>query len=47
METFLVLNGYQIDAPVDEQEQIILDVAAGTADRESFTQWLTAHVVER
>jgi len=25
METFLVLNGEQIEAPVDEQEQIILN----------------------
>ncbi len=26
METFLFLNGYAIDAPVDSQEQIILRV---------------------
>jgi death on curing protein len=47
METFLVLNGYEIDAPVDEQEQVVLDVAAGIQDREGFTQWLASHVVER
>jgi death-on-curing protein len=29
METFLVLNGFEIAAPVDEQEQVILRVAAG------------------
>lgn len=28
MEVFLVLNGFEIDASVDEQEQIILSVAA-------------------
>ncbi len=29
METFLVLNGYEINAHVDEQEAIIMGVAAG------------------
>ncbi len=47
METFLVLNGYEIDAPVDEQEQVILQLAAGTMDREAFTEWLRRHVVPR
>ena len=26
METFLVLNGYELEASVDEQEQIIVDI---------------------
>lgn len=47
METFLVLNGYEIDASVDEQEQIILAVAAGAMKREAFPVWLTAHIVPR
>ena len=47
METFLVLNGFEINAPVDEQERVILDVASGTMTREAFTLWLTSHVVER
>jgi death-on-curing protein len=34
METFLVLNGFQLDAHVDEQEAIVLRVAAGEAGRE-------------
>jgi death-on-curing protein len=29
METFLMLNGYEVDADTDEQERIILDMAAG------------------
>jgi death-on-curing protein len=29
IEIFLVLNGFEIDASVDEQEQIILQVAVG------------------
>ncbi len=40
MEVFLVLNGYEIDAPVDEQEVIVLRIAAGEADRQELTDWL-------
>jgi death-on-curing protein len=47
MEVFLILNGYEIDAPVDEQEQIILQLAAGESERKAFIEWLHAHVVER
>jgi death on curing protein len=44
METCLVLNGYQIDATVEEQEDIILKVAAGKSGREAFTEWLRQHL---
>lgn len=47
METFLVLNGYEIEATVDEQERIILQVAAGELGRDEFTAWLRSHVVEK
>jgi death-on-curing protein len=47
MEVFLVLNGYEIDTSVDEQEQIILQLAAGKLERTAFTEWLRIHVVER
>ena len=47
MEVFLILNGYEIDASVDEQEQIILKLAAGKLERRAFTDWLRTHVVER
>ncbi len=40
METFLILNGFEIDADIDEQEKIILTVASGELNRESFTKWL-------
>lgn len=40
METFMLLNGYEIDAEVDEQESIILQVAAGQMDKETFTEWV-------
>jgi len=45
METFLVLNGYEIDANIDEQEQVILDLAAGKATRQEFVDWLKNHVI--
>ena len=47
METFLVLNGYEIEASVNEQEQVILQVASGAMGREAFTEWLRAHIVPR
>lgn len=47
METFLVLNGYEIQASVEEQERVILQLAAGELQREAFTAWLVAHVVEK
>ncbi|MEB3281603.1 MAG: type II toxin-antitoxin system death-on-curing family toxin [Lyngbya sp.] len=45
MEVFLVLNGYEINASVDEQEQIILQVASGEAEREDLVNWLQRHLV--
>ncbi len=47
METFLVLNGFEIEATVDEQEKIILQVASGELGRDDFTDWLRAHIVEK
>jgi len=47
MEVFLVLNGYELQAPVDEQEQAILQLAAGEIERSEFTRWLRTCVVER
>ncbi|HKQ51810.1 MAG TPA: type II toxin-antitoxin system death-on-curing family toxin [Pyrinomonadaceae bacterium] len=45
MEIFLVLNGHEINAHVDEQEQIILKVASGELRREEFTAWLRVHLI--
>ncbi len=47
MEIFLVLNGFQIDASVDEQERIILQLAAGESEREEFKSWLRENVKPR
>jgi death-on-curing protein len=47
MEVFLYLNGYEITAPVDEQEQVMLQLAAGNLRRKEFTGWLRTHIIER
>jgi death-on-curing protein len=39
-ETFLVLNGLEINAPVDEQEHVVLAIASGELGREAFVEWL-------
>jgi death-on-curing protein len=44
METFLVLNGEEVDAPVDDQERLILDLAAGRVSRGQLTDWLRQHL---
>ncbi|MFC1824533.1 type II toxin-antitoxin system death-on-curing family toxin [Thermodesulfobacteriota bacterium] len=45
MEAFLILNGFEIQAAVEEQEKIILDLAAGKLNREEFTTWLNNHII--
>jgi death-on-curing protein len=44
METFLVLNGWELAVGVDEQEQVILRLAAGGLKREEFTAWVRSHL---
>ncbi len=45
LEVFLVLNGQQLDAPVDDAERIILGVAAGTISRDEFAAWIRERLV--
>ena len=47
MDAFLVLNGHEMQAGVEEQERVILDLAAGQLKREDFIDWVRAHIVER
>ena len=47
VEVFLVLNGYEIRAAVDEQEHVILQMAASEIEREEFTTWLRTPVVAK
>ena len=44
---FLELNGYRLQAGVDEQEHMVLGVAAGSIDREGLVSWLRSHVIEK
>jgi death on curing protein len=44
LEAFLLLNGYELDAPVDNQEQVILEVAAGRMRRDIFAVWVEEHI---
>lgn len=44
METFLVLNGFQLNSGVDEAEQIMLRLAAGQLSREELQHWVTSHI---
>jgi len=43
----IILNGFEIRAPVEEQEQIVLKVASGELERDKFTAWLNAYIIQR
>jgi death-on-curing protein len=45
MEIFLVLNGFEINATVDEQEKLFLDLASGKVSREDLVDWLQKRTV--
>ena len=45
MEVFLVLNGMEIHASVDEQEQLMLSLAASEVSRDELTDWLRARAM--
>jgi len=45
MELFLLMNGQEIAAAVDEQQETILRVAKGEMRREQFLNWLELHMV--
>ena len=44
METFLILNGYEIISSVDEQERVMLDLASGKMSRINFSEWLNNQI---
>jgi death-on-curing protein len=46
MATFLMLNGIDIVGSTDEQERLILELAAGTRRREDLLAWLREHTKE-
>lgn len=46
MELFLLLNGARLVADVDDQEKLILDLAAGSLSREQLEVWIRSHTIE-
>jgi len=44
METFLVLNGQQIETAIDEAENLMLGLASGTVSRQQLVEWIVAHL---
>jgi len=46
MEVFLVMNGMELRASVDDQERFMLALATGEVSREALAQWLRAHGAE-
>ena len=46
MEVFLLLNGHEINASVDEQENFIIEVASGKVSRIEFSEWISKHIVK-
>jgi death on curing protein len=47
METFLMLNGFEMNASIDDSERTILQLAASQLDRQSFVKWVASHVSKR
>ena len=45
MNIFLKRNGWKIRDSVDEQERVILGLAAGRIDRDQLVAWLEKYVV--
>ncbi len=47
MEVFLFLNGHEISAPVDEQEELFLKLANGKLTRQELFEWLKRKAIPR
>ncbi len=47
VEVFLMLNGTEINASVDEQERAVLATASGEMNRDAFVGWLQQHTATR
>ena len=44
METFLILNGAEIDAAASDQEHVMLELASGRIERTQLAEWLRQHL---
>ncbi|HQR53928.1 MAG TPA: type II toxin-antitoxin system death-on-curing family toxin [Burkholderiales bacterium] len=45
MEVFLVMNGMELRASVDDQERFMFALAASEVSREELAEWLRCHAV--
>jgi death-on-curing protein len=46
-ETFLILNGLEINTSVDEQERVVLAIASGILTREAFAECVHRNIIIR
>jgi death on curing protein len=46
-EVFLMLNGWEIRATVDEQEELVLGVASSSVGRDRLAGWFAERMVPR
>ncbi len=46
MEVFLVLNGYELQAEVQEQEEVMRAIASGMMNRRTLVKWIETHMVK-
>ena len=44
METFLILNGHELAAGVDDAESFFLQLASGDVERAELVAWITANI---
>jgi len=42
-----LLNGYEIEAAVNEQEQVILSIVSSQMNRAMFVTWVSQHIRQR
>jgi len=47
METFLFLNGFELEADVEDSERVFLGLAGGKVTRDQFFEWVKRHIKER
>jgi len=47
MDVFLTLNGYSLDADVDDQERTVLALASSMLSRDQLLAWLEQHAWHR
>jgi death-on-curing protein len=46
LETFLILNGFELGVAIDDAEQTFLSLAAGTLTRSALRTWIEHHLVQ-